>query len=96
MVATDWSATAEFLDHACAVPIGYRLVPARDPRGVFEAPGAVWAEAEVGQAADALRLLAGSPERRTALGRAAFAAASLRLDGRPLRAALDAIGAPRA
>ena len=96
VVATDWSATAEFLDHTCAMPIGYRLVPARDPRGVFEAPGAVWAEAEVGQAADALRLLAGSPGRRTALGGAAFAAASLRLDGRPLRAALDAIGAPRA
>ncbi len=96
VVATDWSATAEFLDQTCGMPIGYRLVPARDPRGVFEAPGALWAEADIGQAADALRRLAESPERRAALGAAAHAAASSRLDGTALRAALDGIGASRA
>ncbi len=96
VVATNWSATAEFLDHTCGMPIGYRLVPARDPRGVFEAPGAVWAEVDVGEAAAALCLLADSAERRTALGEAAFRAASSRLDGTALRAALDGIGAARA
>ncbi len=96
VVATDWSATAEFIDDTCGMPIGYRLVPAQDPRGVFEAPGAVWAEADIGQAAAALRCLADSAERRTALGEAAHRAATARLDGAALRAALDGIGAPRA
>ena len=93
MLATDWSATAEFLDGTCGMPIGCRLVPARDPRGVFEAPGAVWAEADVGEAAAALRRLADSPERRNALGEAAHRRATLRFDGTALRAALDGIGA---
>ncbi len=87
VVATDWSATAEFLDAGCAMPIGYRLVPARDPRGVFEAPGAVWADADLGEAADALRTLADSAERRAALGRAAT-----RFDGRGLAAAVASLG----
>ena len=38
IVATDWSATSEFLDAGCAVPIPCSLVPADDPRGVFMAP----------------------------------------------------------
>ncbi len=96
VVATDWSATAEFLDHGSGMPIGYRLVPARDPRGVYEAPGAMWAEADVGEAAAALRSLAGSADRRVALGEAAYRAATLRLDGAALRAALDGIGVPHA
>ena len=88
VVATDWSATAEFLDAGCGVPVPYRLVPARDPRGVFEAQGAVWADAEVGAAAQALRDLAGRPERRAMLGAAACVAARERLGAEPLRAAL--------
>jgi glycosyltransferase involved in cell wall biosynthesis len=92
VVATNWSATAEFLDESCGMPIGYRLVPAVDPRGVFEAPGAVWADAEIGQAAAALRVLAESAERRAMLGDAAYAAAQSRLGGAGLCAALDGIG----
>ncbi|MGI3775827.1 MAG: glycosyltransferase [Janthinobacterium lividum] len=88
VVATDWSATAEFLDAGCGVPVPFRLVPARDPRGVFEAEGAVWADAEVGAAARALRDLAGDPERRAALGDAARRAARERLGAGPLHDAL--------
>ncbi len=91
VVATDWSATAEFLDASCGVPVPYRLVPARDPRGVFEAEGAVWADAEVGAAARALRDLAEHPERRAALGAAGRAAALDRLGAGPLRAALGSL-----
>ena len=94
VVSTDWSATSEFLDESCGVPIGYRLVAAVDPRGVFEAPGAVWAEADIDHAAQSLRALADSVERRTALGHAAEAAARRRLGGDGLLAALTAIGAP--
>jgi glycosyltransferase involved in cell wall biosynthesis len=92
VIATDWSATSEFLDTRCGLPIGYRLVPAQDPRQVFEAPGAVWAEADVDQAAMSLRELADSPARRTALGGAAREAAQARLGGDGLLAALAAIG----
>ncbi len=91
VVATDWSATAEFLDAGCGMPVPCRLVPARDPRGVFEAPGAVWAEADVPAAADALRRLE-DPALRAALGDAARAAATARLGAGPLAAALRGAG----
>ncbi len=92
VVATDWSATSEFLDAGCGVPVGYRLVPARDPRGVFEVPGAVWAEADVGEAARGLTRLADSTALRAALGGAARAAALARFGPAGLVAALEAIG----
>ena len=95
VVATDWSATAEFLDAGCGVPIGYRLVTARDPRGIFEAPGAVWADADIDEAARALQALADDPERRTALGAAAIRVSRDRFGAEGLHRALDGIGFTR-
>ncbi len=92
VVATDWSATSEFLDSSCGVPIGYRLVAACDPRGVFEAPGAVWAEADIDQAARALGDLARSAEMRGRLGDAARSAVLSRFGAAALVAALEAVG----
>jgi glycosyltransferase involved in cell wall biosynthesis len=92
VVATDWSATAEFLDASCGVPVPFRLIPARDPRGVFEAPGAVWAEPDIGAAAAALRVLADDAGRRAALGEAARATAQARLGLGGLRDAVAALG----
>jgi glycosyltransferase involved in cell wall biosynthesis len=92
VVATGWSGTTDFLDDACGVPVPYRLVPARDPRGVFEAPGAVWAEADIAAAADSLRSLAASPARCAALGAAARLAVQAKLGTAPLAAALASIG----
>ena len=92
VIATDWSATAEFLDESCGAPVGYRLVPARDPRGISEAPGAVWADADCDMAANLLATLADQPERRAALGAAAVRRAQSRFGGAELRAALTAIG----
>ena len=92
VVATDWSATSEFLDSSCGVPIGYRLVRASDPRGVFEAPGAVWAEADIDQAARELGELAQSAELRDRLGDAARSAARSRFGAAALVAALAAVG----
>lgn len=95
VVATDWSATAEFLDAGCGCPVPYRLIPAADPRGVFEAPGASWADADIGAAAAQLRRLAENPALCRALGAAArdrataqFGAAGLgpALAGLPLQA----------
>jgi len=92
VVATDWSATAEFLDDGCGVPVPYRLIPAADPRGVYQAPGAVWADAEVGAAAAALRNLAEQPERRRTLGAAAQDVAARRFGVDFLAQAVAAIG----
>jgi glycosyltransferase involved in cell wall biosynthesis len=92
VIATNWSATAEFIDAATGVPIGYRLVEAVDPRGVFQAPGAVWAEPDIRRASAALAALAADPVRRNRLGEAARAAALSRFTAAPLREALAGIG----
>ncbi len=92
VVATDWSATAEYIDPSCGMPVPYRLIRAADPRGVFEAPGAVWADADVGAAAESLRLLAGDPALCARLGAAARAVAETRFTAAPLQTALSAIG----
>lgn len=92
VVATDWSATTEFLDASCGAPIAYRLVPARDPRGIFEAPGAVWADADVDEAARTLRELADAPERRASLGMEAMRVSRMRFGPEGLRQALEGIG----
>ena len=68
VVATGWSGNMDFMDPASAALVRPRLVEARDPRGVFEAPGAVWANPDPEEAALHLRRLADDPEVRGALG----------------------------
>jgi glycosyltransferase involved in cell wall biosynthesis len=92
VVATGWSGNLDFMDADSAALVGYRLVEARDPRGVFEAPGAVWAEPDVAEAAAALRRLADDEAARVALGRRGAAAARARLGTEPLAEALRALG----
>jgi glycosyltransferase involved in cell wall biosynthesis len=92
VVLTNWSGNTDFTDAETAALVPYRLVPAVDPRGVFQAPGAVWAEADVNAAAAHLRHLADDPEARIALGARAQAAARQRLGPAPLAAALQAMG----
>ncbi len=92
VVATDYSGTTDFVDASCGVPVPYRLIPAVDPRHVFEAPGAVWAEADVGFAADALVRLADDAEWRVRLGDAGRAAARAKLGAAPLLEAVRALG----
>lgn len=94
VIATGWSGNLDFMDPECAALVPYRLVPARDPRGVFEAPGAVWAEADVGAAARRLVALADNAEARAALGARAKLAATARLGTGPLEAALAALHLP--
>lgn len=69
-VATGWSGNTDFMDPGCAALVPARLVPARDPRGVYDAPGAVWAEPDVAEAAAALARLADDAPARRALGAA--------------------------
>jgi glycosyltransferase involved in cell wall biosynthesis len=91
-VATNWSGNIDFMDETSAAMVPYRLVPAIDPRGVFQAPGAVWADADVGGAVAHLIRLADDPAERAALGGAGRVMAQQRLGTAPLAAALRGIG----
>jgi glycosyltransferase involved in cell wall biosynthesis len=92
VVATDWSATTEYMDADSAALVPARLVPARDPRGVYEAPGAVWAEPDLQAASSWLQRLAGDVELRERLGAAGRRAAQARLGPEKLADAVAALG----
>ncbi len=94
VIATGWSGNTDFMDEESSALIGYRLVPARDPRGVFEAPGAVWAEPDLDDAVARLRELADDVGARTGMGARARIAATDRLGTASLGRALRAIGMP--
>ncbi len=92
VVATGWSGNMDFMDADSAALVPYTLVPARDPRGVFEAEGAEWAEPDIAAAAARLARLADDPAERAALGARGRATARARLGLAPVRDALAGIG----
>ena len=93
VVATGWSGNMDFMDADSAALVPFTLVPARDPRGVLEAPGAVWAEPDIQAAAAALRHLAGDPAARLALGARGQAHARALLGPESLAAAIAGLAA---
>ena len=92
VIVTGWSGNMDFMDANSAALVGYRLVPARDPRGVFEAPGAVWAEHDLDEASAHLIRLADDPAERAALAERGRQMAYRCLGDAPLRHALRGIG----
>jgi glycosyltransferase involved in cell wall biosynthesis len=92
VIATGWSGNMDFMDASCAAPIGYRLVPVHDPRGVYDMPGAVWAEADPDEAVAQLRRLADDPALRAEMGARARAAVMARLTTAPLAEAVRGLG----
>lgn len=92
VVATNWSATTEFMDENCAALVRSRLVPAHDPRRIYAVDGARWAEPDQEHAADWLKRLADDPALRRTLGDAGHAAASKRLGTEPLAKAIKDLG----
>lgn len=71
VIATDWSATTDFLDPETGWPVAARRVPARDETGRYALPGATWAEPEPEAAVAALRAAAADPEAARRRGAAA-------------------------
>jgi hypothetical protein len=67
-VATDWSATREFLDAENALPVPYHLVPVADPVQYRGFADQLWAEPDLDAAAECLADLRASPERRARVG----------------------------
>lgn len=94
VIATNWSATTEFMNAESAALVGFRLVPAADARGVYAVPGAQWAEPDLADAAVHLRRLADDDGARAALGEAGRAMATARLGSGRLEAAVRALGWP--
>jgi len=95
VIATAWSGNMDFMNDTSAALVPARLIPAQDPRRVFEAPGAVWAEPDTAMAAAQLRQLADNPDSRIGLGRRGRAYAADRLGLGSLAAAVRALGLGR-
>ncbi len=93
VVATGWSGNMDFMDPDSAALVPFTLVPAHDPRGVLEAPGAVWAEPDIGAAAALLRQLADDPDARRALAARGQAHARAALGADSLASALRGLAA---
>lgn len=72
VITTDWSATAEFVTRDNGCPIHYKIVPLERSYGPY-GKGQHWAEADVDQAAAAMRRLQGDPALVARLGAAARA-----------------------
>jgi glycosyltransferase involved in cell wall biosynthesis len=76
VVATGWSGNLDFMTADNSLLIGWKPVPALDPQSTYQCPDQCWADADVGEAAAALRRLADAPTWRLELG--ARAAADIR------------------
>ncbi|CAN0326334.1 unnamed protein product [Phaeothamnion confervicola] len=76
VIATDWSATTDFLNAENACPVPYRLIPAHDPQGNYHYPDQKWADPDIDEAARWLRLLRADPALRQRLGNRAKTDAS--------------------
>ena len=72
VIVTGWSGNMDFCGRGAAL-VGYTLIPATDPHGVYrqyEAPGQVWAEPVLEDAVRAMRSIAADPDEARALGEA--------------------------
>lgn len=71
VIATGWSGNADFLTADTGVPLDYTLVPTQDPQDTYNFPDMMWADANIDQAAEALKRLRADPDLRAKLGAAA-------------------------
>lgn len=72
VIATGWSGNMSFMDHSNACLAAYSLVPVRGSTWVYSehmvGKSAVWAEPDVDDAADWMRVLVERPDVRVAIG----------------------------
>jgi glycosyltransferase involved in cell wall biosynthesis len=67
VIATGWSGNTDFVNSDCGVPIGFQLIPARDPQGTYDFAAMQWANPRIDEAANALRWLRGDQATLRAL-----------------------------
>ena len=71
VIATGWSGNLDFMNKNNSALVSYSLIPVRDPEGAFQGDDQKWADANVDEAAEWLRRLAGDADLRARLGAAA-------------------------
>jgi len=71
VIATAWSGNLDFMSKNNSALVSYSLIPVHDPEGAFQSDNQMWADANVEEAADWLRRLAGDAELRARMGAAA-------------------------
>jgi glycosyltransferase involved in cell wall biosynthesis len=71
VIATGWSGNLDFMNKNNSALVSYSLIPVRDPEGAFQGDDQKWADANVDEAAEWLRRLAGDADLRALLGAAA-------------------------
>ena len=71
VLATDWSATAEFIDAEVGFPVPYRLVPVEDRQQRHDVEQGRWAQPDVAAAAEILRKCHQDRARLESIGLAA-------------------------
>jgi glycosyltransferase involved in cell wall biosynthesis len=71
VIATGWSGNLDFMNKNNSALVSYSLIPVRDPEGAFQGGDQKWADANVDEAAEWLRRLAGDADLRARLGTAA-------------------------
>ncbi len=68
VIATAWSGNLDFMNKNNSALVSYSLIPVYDPDGTFDAGNQKWADANVDEAADWLRRLAGDAGLRARMG----------------------------
>ncbi len=68
VIATAWSGNLDFMNKNNSALVSYSLIPVQDPGGAFKASDQKWADANVDEAAEWLRRLAGDAGLRARLG----------------------------
>ena len=91
VIATAWSGNLEFMNKDNSALVSYSLIPVRDPEGVFEADGQMWADANVEEAAQWLRRLASDTDLRAKMGAAAAKDVAAQLSPRHFAGAVAAL-----
>jgi glycosyltransferase involved in cell wall biosynthesis len=70
VISTNWSATAEYLDHENGYPVRYSLVELAESHGPYS-KGSRWAEPDLGHAAGLMRRIVSDPSEAARIGAAA-------------------------
>jgi len=70
VISTNWSATAEYLDHENGYPARYSLVQLAESHGPYS-KGSIWAEPDLGHASELMRRVISDPTEAARIGAAA-------------------------
>jgi glycosyltransferase involved in cell wall biosynthesis len=70
VISTNWSATAEYLDHENGFPARYSLVELTQSHGPYS-KGSIWAEPDVGHASELMQRVVSDPPEAARIGAAA-------------------------